>query len=79
MRNETKVWQFRPSIPLRTEDRVAATGTYCPTSGMWITPTWPEAAIVLLRGELMPMMNGVSVNWSYEPDLNEPSDLKQQP
>ena len=62
-------------VILRREDRVAATGEYCPTSGAWSAPAWPSAAVVVLRGEVMPSLCGEAVEWHYTAELNPLSAL----
>ncbi len=62
-------------VILRQEDRVATTGEHCPTSGAWTAPAWPAAAVVLLKGEIMPPLCGKAVEWHYTAELN-PLDLE---
>lgn len=62
-------------VILRQEDRVAATGEHCPTSGAWTAPAWPSAAVVVLKGEIMPPLRGEAVEWQYTAELNPISAL----
>lgn len=62
-------------VILRQEDRAAATGEHCPTSGAWTAPAWPSAAVVVLKGEIMPPLYGKAVEWHYTAELNPISAL----
>lgn len=58
------------TVILREEDTIARTGERCPTSGAWTAPAQPSAAVVLLKGELMPSLCGETVEWKYTAELN---------
>lgn len=48
---------------LRHEDKIARTGDHCPTPGAWQSAAAPGAPVELLRGEIMPPLDGGSVLW----------------
>jgi hypothetical protein len=52
---------------MRREDRVAGTGSHCPTSGIWESTQDPAERITLQRGDLMPPLNGAAVQWRFLP------------
>jgi hypothetical protein len=52
---------------MRREDRIARTGSHCPTPGTWESTPDPTVRITLQSGDLMPPLNGTAVQWRFLP------------
>ncbi|MFF1831381.1 hypothetical protein [Paenarthrobacter sp. NPDC058040] len=52
---------------MRRDDRLAETGSHCPTSGIWESIPEPLVRITLHRGDLIPPLNGAAVQWRILP------------
>lgn len=52
---------------LRREDTVASTGAHCPATGTWESAQEPVRQINVQRGDLMPPLNGMAVQWNFTP------------
>lgn len=64
---------------MRYEDRRAATGAHCPTSGDWTTPAWPALTIFIPKGDVMPPLDGVAVEWHYSSHATKPAVIQGSP
>ncbi len=47
---------------------VAPTGTHCPKSGSWQSPTDPQICATVHEGQIMPAAEGQSINWQFAGD-----------